>query len=154
MGIAGQIVLPCCWPQQPPPQQAWIGLEYPMTVDEMALVERGIRIARFVDDTECCHHCQFGPYDHTVGRTYPTKVCLKDLARLGLWAPPKSEDTFHTRHFDERSYRIQHRPSGLFADVQADSAEEAVRISGAAWRMEDCWVRQYTSKGGWGKVRV
>ncbi len=153
--ITGQIVLPCCWPQQPPPKHEWIGRQYPMTAEERTLVERGIRLARFVDDVECRDHCQFGPYDHTVGWTYQTKVCLKDLARLGLWTPPKQEPTFQPRppRYDERTYRIHHRPSHRWFDVKADSAAEAVRLGGADWRMEDCWVRQYTSNGGWGKVR-
>lgn len=125
-----------------------------MTVEELALVERGIRLARFVDDAECRDKCQFGPYDHTVGWTYKTKVCLKDLARLGLWTPQTETPGPPKMQFDEHTYRIQHRPSNQWADVKADSAEEAVRSAGTEWRMEDCWVRQYTSKGGWGKVRI
>lgn len=154
MGMMGQLVLPCCWPQQPPPKQEWIGRQYPMTVDELALVERGIRLARFVDDAECRDKCQFGPYDHTVGWTYKTKVCLKDLGRLGLWKPSAEEQPKPAGN----RYRVLHRPSNEWWEGEADSIGKALGAAGfnsvksrgpAEWRAEDCWVRQMLEKG-WG----
>jgi len=169
MGISGQTVLPCCWETQ---GLDWHAKQYPMTAYEWDLTRRGIRIDRFVSRDECAT-CKLCAHDHTVGWTYKTKVCLKDLARLHLWTPPpgKTEQTPGAIHrlpplprmtWDERTYRIYHRPTGLWADVKADSAEEAVKTAGrnhvaipagAEWRIEDCWVRQHTSGGGWGKVR-
>lgn len=57
---------------------------YPMTPEEAQALPNGVRLARFVPLAEC-DSCNFGPYDHTVGWAYPTKVCCKDLAKLGLW---------------------------------------------------------------------
>lgn len=153
-----QLVLPCCWETK---GLRWHAEQYPMTAYEWGLTRRGIRIDRFVSESEC-RSCQFSAQDHTVGWTYQTKVCLKSLARLHLWTPPAAPSAKLTsREFDERTYRIQHRPSGLWADIKADSVEEAVRMAGrnhphipggASWKVEDCWVRQYTGCG-WGKVR-
>ncbi|MBW2560526.1 MAG: hypothetical protein JRE40_06680 [Deltaproteobacteria bacterium] len=85
-----------------------------------------------------------------------------------------------------RTYRILHQPTHTWAELNADSVEEAVEmagcnhpdtwpeltiestdeevrmaaanhpyipgVGGAEWRVEDCWVRQFTGKG-WGKPR-
>jgi len=58
--------------------------QYPATTEELACLPPGCRLCRFVPLSEC-DKCNFGPFDHTVGWKYPTKVCLKDLAALGLW---------------------------------------------------------------------
>lgn len=60
--------------------------EYPVTPEEEACLPPGCRLCRFVPLSECSN-CNFGPYDHTVGWKYPTKVCLKDLTALRLWRP-------------------------------------------------------------------
>lgn len=65
--------------------EASIRERYPMTEDEEKCLPEGVRLARFVPLAECNERCNFGPYDHTVGWAFPTKVCLKDLAAQGLW---------------------------------------------------------------------
>jgi hypothetical protein len=57
---------------------------YPLTLTERWLLFRGIRISRFIDDAEC-EHCPLAYEDHSVGWSYPTLVCLKDLRRQGLY---------------------------------------------------------------------
>lgn len=141
----------------------------PVTAEEMRTVPDGVRLCRFVADAECVK-CNFGPFDHTVSWKYHTKVCLKDLARHGLWRPEdepwyrlqkEHEDREKRTERAKHTYRIQHMPSNLWADIEADSVEEAVQKAGrnhvkipggAEWRVEDCWVRQNTGKG-WGKPR-
>lgn len=77
---------------------------------------------------------------------------MGQLALPLTWDAPRPQAQSRPR-YDERTYRIHHRPSHRWFDVKADSAAEAVRLGGADWLMEDCWVRQYTDRGGWGKVR-
>jgi hypothetical protein len=59
--------------------------QYPVTAEELLIIERGIRLARFVPDSEC-ERCQCAPMNHTI-YAYPIKVCLMDLWRLKLWSP-------------------------------------------------------------------
>jgi len=61
---------------------------YPPTDYERRIMAQGISPDRFVHLSEC-EDCNFSRQDHTVGGTYQTKVCLKDLATKGLWKPEK-----------------------------------------------------------------
>lgn len=60
---------------------------YPPSDYEREVMAQGIRLCRFVHDLEC-ESCAFRYEDHTVGWTYQTKVCIKDLKAKGLWPPP------------------------------------------------------------------
>ena len=68
----------------------WSLERYPAQEWEIAALPPTSRLCRHVHPAEC-DACNFGPYDHTDGWAYPTKVCLKDLARLGLWTPAKEQ---------------------------------------------------------------
>jgi len=48
-----------------------------------------------------------------------------------------------------KRYRILNRVTGEWAEVYADSAQEACQK--ARWLIGDCWVRQYShvGSGGW-----
>ena len=146
----GQLVLPCCCPQDPPRGREWIAEQYPMTAEELALADRGIRLARFMNEDEC-RKCPYGPFSHMLGST---KVCLRDLQRLGLWKP-EDEEWYRLQKKAEleaskRHYRILHRPTRGWWEGEAGSAQDACEKAG--WAAGDCWVRQYTGKG-WGKPR-
>ena len=123
---------------------------YPVTAEELRTVPDGVRLARFVDDREC-EKCEWAPFDHW--SKYRIKVCLKDLARLGLWRPEdekwyrlqrKREQIpagkaieFYPKPKTTRTYRILHYPTHTWAELNADSVEEAVRI--ASSNHPDTW---------------
>jgi len=168
--MTGQLVLPCCAPS-PSKGVEWIAERYPVTAEELATIPEGVRLARLMND-EDCKGCQFCAMDHTAQGRYCTKICLRDLKRLKLWKP-EDEPWYRLQQEEkkvvewypspptERTYRILHKPTHTWAELNADSTAEAVRIAGpnhpdfpseAEWRMEDCWVRQNTGKG-WGNPR-
>lgn len=96
---AVQYALPCC-AQAPSKGCEWIADRYPVTAEELATVPEGVRLARFMNREDCAG-CSFGPFDHTVGWKYQTAVCLRVLAKLGLWKP-EDEEWYRLWKEDER----------------------------------------------------
>lgn len=56
---------------------------YPPSAEECDIMLDGIRLSRFVSETECYPHCKFDCEDHTINWLFPTKVCLKDALAHG-----------------------------------------------------------------------
>ena len=49
-------------------------------------------------------------------------------------------------------YRIMNRVTNKWWQGEAESAHEACVTAG--WPMEECWVREQKSRGGWGTPQV
>jgi len=50
-----------------------------------------------------------------------------------------------------KTYRIWNRVTQEWREGEASSAQEACQKAG--WMPGDCWVREKTPKGGWGKPK-
>lgn len=54
--------------------------QYPMTEEEKSWLPKGVRLARFVHDSEC-EKCNLGCTDHTEGWKWGQPVCIKDVRK-------------------------------------------------------------------------
>jgi hypothetical protein len=48
-------------------------------------------------------------------------------------------------------YRIMNRATKEWREIKASSAQEACEKAG--WMVGDCWVREYTQRGGWKETK-
>ena len=103
----------------------YIQEKHPMTPEEASWLPEGVRLSRLVPVTEC-KTCNLAWKDHTCGKQFPGRVCLKDLLVKG----DKSQQPCKSRRPDSPARAKGDHASS--ADVPMSKKEPTFKRS--TWR--------------------